>query len=163
MTLTQLDTWSFTIFKKFLDARAIFAGSDFDIDRAVRTALDEIDEVDFQELKSLAGLQPILAKRHYHDTGALRWFDVNIVPVSGLTQPTAGPEPDRTARSVSSSWPSRPREKVRQYAEALCREAARHGVMNGTRSSGFQNDLGRSCRWHANCWLSTTSPTIIRN
>ena len=53
--LTQLDTWSFTIFKKFLDARAIFAGSDFDIDRAVRTALDEIDDVDFTKLKSLAG------------------------------------------------------------------------------------------------------------
>ena len=81
--LSQLDTWSFTIFKKFLDARAIFAGSDFDIDAAVRAALDEIDEIDFKELKTLAGLQPILAKRHYHETGALRWFDVNIVPVSG--------------------------------------------------------------------------------
>ena len=62
-TLSQLDNWSFTIFKKFLDARAIFAGSDFDIDQAVRAALDEIDEIDFRELKTLAGLQPILAKR----------------------------------------------------------------------------------------------------
>ena len=82
--LSQLDKWSFTIFKRFLDARAIFAGSDFDIDQAVRAALDDIDEIDFKELKSLAGLQPILAKRHYHETGALRWFDVNIVPLNGL-------------------------------------------------------------------------------
>lgn len=124
-TLTQLDAWSFTIFKKFLDARAIFAGSDFDIDRAVRTALDEADEVDFQELKLLAGLQPILAKRHYHDTGALRWFDVNIVPVSGLSQFTAGSEPKNGA--IGQFLLAIPTEgESEKYAEGLCREAARH-------------------------------------
>lgn len=80
--LGQLDAWSFTIFKKFLDARAIFAGSDFDIEAAVRAQLEETGEIDFKELQSLVGLQPILAKRHYHDTGTLRWFDVEIVPVS---------------------------------------------------------------------------------
>ena len=68
--LSDLDGWSLTIFKKFLNARAIFAGSDFDIEEAVRAAIDEIDEIDFEHLKTLAGLQPILAKRHYHETGA---------------------------------------------------------------------------------------------
>lgn len=82
--LKQLDTWSFTIFRKFLDARAIFAGSDFDIDQAVGTALDGVDDVDFKELNSLPGLQPILAKRHYHNTGALRWFAVNIISIREL-------------------------------------------------------------------------------
>ena len=124
-SLTQLDTWSFTIFKKFLDARAIFAGSDFDIDRAVRTALDEIDEVDFRELKSLAGLQPILAKRHYHDTGALRWFDVNIVPVSGLVEFAAGLEPENGA--IGQFLLAIPTEgESENYAEDMCRKAARH-------------------------------------
>ena len=124
-TLTQLDTWSFTIFKKFLDARAIFAGSDFDIDRAVRTALDEIDEVDFQELKSLAGLQPILAKRHYHDTGALRWFDVNIVPVGNLGEFAPGLAPENGA--IGQFLLAIPTEgESEKYAEELCREAARH-------------------------------------
>ena len=123
--LTQLDTWSFTIFKKFLDARAVFAGSDFDIDRAVRTALDEIDEVDFTELKSLAGLQPILAKRHYHDTGALRWFDVNIVPVSGLVEFAAGLESENGA--IGQFLLAIPTEgESESYAEELCRKAARH-------------------------------------
>ena len=88
--LKQLDTWSFTIFKKFLDARAIFAGSDFDIDQAVSSALDDLDDVDFKELNSLPGLQPILAKRHYHNTGALRWFAVNIVPVRELIDFVSG-------------------------------------------------------------------------
>ena len=123
-TLAQLDSWSFTIFKKFLDARAIFAGSDFDIDRAVRTALGDIDEIDFQELKSLAGLQPILAKRHYHDTGALRWFDANIVPVSGLAEFTAGPE--RRNGAIGQFLLGIPTEgESETYAEGLCRQAAR--------------------------------------
>ena len=95
--LSQLNTWSFTIFRKFLGAYAIFAGSDFDIDRAVRTALDDIDTVDFPILKSLAGLQPVLAKRHYHETGTLRWFDVDIVPLRNLAEFTSRSEPQNGA------------------------------------------------------------------
>jgi len=82
--LATLDKWSLTIFKKFQDAHAIFAGSDFNIDQAVTVALEEIHDLDFAALKSLAGLQPILAKRHYHDTGAMRWFDVNIAPAKDV-------------------------------------------------------------------------------
>ena len=124
--LSQLDNWSFTIFKKFLDARAIFAGSDFDIDRAVHAALDEIDEVDFKELSSLAGLQPILAKRHYHETGALRWFDVDIVPVSGLVEFAANLAPKNGA--IGQFLLTIPTEgESEEYAKNLCRKAARYG------------------------------------
>ena len=84
--LSQLDAWSFTIFKKFLNARSIFAGSDFNIDQAIRSVLEDIDQIDFNELNKLAGLQPILAKRHYNNTGSLRWFDVKIVPLKGLSE-----------------------------------------------------------------------------
>ncbi|MGQ4808298.1 hypothetical protein NKDENANG_01679 [Candidatus Entotheonellaceae bacterium PAL068K] len=124
-TLSDLDTRSFTTFKKFLDAHAIFAGSDFDIDRAVRGALDEIGEIDFTELKSLAGLQPILAKRHYHDTGALRWFDVNIVPVSELERVASGFSPENGA--IGQFLLAIPTEgESPQCAKELCRQAARH-------------------------------------
>ncbi len=122
--LTQLDNWSFTIFKKFLGARAIFAGSDFDIDQAVRTALDDIDAVGFKELKSLAGLQPILAKRHYHETGTLRWFDVNIVPVSGLVESATNLATENG--TVGQFLLAIPTEgETEDYAEDLCRKAAR--------------------------------------
>ena len=70
--------------KSTLMTHAIFAGSDFDIDQATRSALEHIDEINFKELKSQAGIQPILAKRHYHETGTLRWFEVNIIPVNAL-------------------------------------------------------------------------------
>ena len=117
----KLDSGSFTIFKKFLDARAIFAGSDFDIDQAVRAALNEIDEIDFRELKSLAGLQPMLAKRHYHETGALRWFDVNIVPVSGLVGFAAHLEPDNDA--IGQFLLAIPTDgESEEHAEDVCRK-----------------------------------------
>ena len=83
---SRLNEGSFIIFKKFLDAYAVFAGSDFDIEQATRAALDDIDGVDFQSLNSLAGLHPLLAKRHYHKMGVLRWFDVKMVPVCDLLE-----------------------------------------------------------------------------
>ena len=121
--LSQLDGGSFTIFKRFLDAHAIFAGSDFDIDRAVRSALEDIDEIDFAALKTLAGLQPILAKRHFHETGALRWFDVNIVPVSELEAFAAGFKPEHD--EIGQFLLGIPTEgETQDSAENTCRKAA---------------------------------------
>ena len=82
--LEQLRRWSLIIFKKHVEAYAIFAGSDFDIDEAIRREISEISELDFSKLESIAGIQPIVAKRHYHETGALRWFNVNLVSLSDL-------------------------------------------------------------------------------
>ena len=136
--LSQLARWSLIIFKKFLGAYAIFAGSDFDIDHAVRTALDDIDTIDFTVLKSLAGLQPILAKRHYHETGTLRWFDVDIVPLHNLV--------DSTSRSKSKNGAIgqflltiATEGENEERAKDLCRQAACHGnawdIIVGTSSS----------------------------
>lgn len=123
--LSQLDKWSFTIFKKFLDAHSIFAGSDFDIDRAVRAALDEINEIDFKLLKSLAGLQPVLAKRHYHETGSMRWFDVNIIPVSDIVDYAAQYDPSNGA--IGQFLLAIPTDgESEEHAQNLCRKAARY-------------------------------------
>ena len=161
MALAKLDTWSFTIFKKFLDARAIFAGSDFDIDQAVRAALNEIDEIDFRELKSLAGLQPILAKRHYHETGALRWFDINIVPVSGLVEFAAHLEPDNGA--IGQFLLAIPTEEKAKSTRRACAVRRRVIAMRGISSAEFQRDPGLSCRWRASCLRSTALATITRS
>lgn len=85
-SLEFLERGSFTIFRKFQGAHSVFAGSDFDIESAVSKALRDIDDVNFAKLRSLAGLQPILAKRHYHITGSMRWFDVNVVPVRDVAR-----------------------------------------------------------------------------
>ncbi len=123
--LAQLDSWSFTLFKKFLGAYAIFAGSDFDIEEAVRTALADVDQIDFGALSSLAGLQPVLAKRHYHETGALRWFEVNIAPVSRVIELASGYDPKGGA--IGQLLLAIPTEgESDNEAARLCREAARH-------------------------------------
>ena len=80
--LAQLQEWSLVIYRKFDDSFSIFEGSDFDIENAVSQALRSTGDVDFNRLEALAGLQPIVAKRHYHETGALRWFDVRIMPLA---------------------------------------------------------------------------------
>lgn len=87
--LQILKEWSLIIFRRHLNAYAIFAGSDFDIEEAISTALEEIDTVDFQNLKALANLQPILAKRHYHETGSLRWFEADITSLSEVVNVAA--------------------------------------------------------------------------
>lgn len=80
--LGELSAWSIVIYKKFLDGYAVYAGSDFDIDAAVGQAYAQMTGIDFARLRQLAAPQPILAKRHYHSTGTLRWFDVDIAPLA---------------------------------------------------------------------------------
>ena len=78
--LNDLLGWSLVIFKRHLGAYAIYAGSDFDINQALKQALEDIKEIDFRTLRFMAAFHPVIAKRHYHKTGALRWFDVDLVP-----------------------------------------------------------------------------------
>ena len=121
--LSKLNNWSFTIFKKYLETHAIFAGSDFDIDQATRSALEQINEINFNELKSLAGIQPILAKRHYHETGTLRWFEVNIIPISALFDAVERYQPEKGA--IGQFILAVPTEgENEEEAKKLCREAA---------------------------------------
>jgi len=94
--LNQLAAWSIVIFKKYLAAYSIYAGSDFDIDAAVGEAFARMTGIDFARLRHLAMLQPILAKRHYHATGALRWFDIDILPLTDGV--------DRVRRSKRPPW-----------------------------------------------------------
>ena len=87
--LTKLQDQALIIFRKFNNAYAVFEGSDFDIEHAVEQALTTISEVDFARLNTLADLQPIVAKRHYHTTGTLRWFDVALMPLAEVEQAAA--------------------------------------------------------------------------
>lgn len=80
--LDDLKAWSVIIHKRHAGAYAIYAGSDFDIDAAVSEARARLPAVDLARLRGLAMLQPVVAKRHYHVTGALRWFDVDIAAIA---------------------------------------------------------------------------------
>lgn len=76
--LEDLVGWSVLVHRKHLGAYAVFSGSDFDLDAAV-AALRATDER--MDLAERLALPPVVAKRHYHRTGCLRWSDVIIYPL----------------------------------------------------------------------------------
>jgi hypothetical protein len=72
--------------RKHLGAWGIYAGSDFDIEGAVRLARAEIGEPDLDRISTLSDLQPILAKRLYQETGTMRWFNRALARLDGVEQ-----------------------------------------------------------------------------
>lgn len=83
-SLDELKTLSFIIFKKHLNAYATYAGSDFDIDNALSETLSTFSDADIDGLKKQASLQPIVAKKHFHETGSFRWLDLELVRMADL-------------------------------------------------------------------------------
>lgn len=76
--LDTLARKSAIVFRRHLGAYAIYAGSDFDIEAAVDEARSEMPTCDYGRLRTTGVLTPILAKREYHETGAMRWFEVDV-------------------------------------------------------------------------------------
>ena len=72
--LQDLRRWAIITFKRHLGSWAISEGSDFDVDDALAKELSSIDEPDLAVLSQMVHLQPVLAKRHYCETGTLRWM-----------------------------------------------------------------------------------------
>ena len=78
--LKQLEAWSVLLYRKHKKSYSLYEGSDFDIDAAIEEAYQQSSELDFNKLRKAARFQPVVAKKHYHHTGALRWMDVDLVP-----------------------------------------------------------------------------------
>lgn len=77
------------VFRRHLGAFAIYAGSDFDIEAAVEDARAEMVACDYGRLRATGVLTPILAKREYHETGAMRWFEVDVATLEQAEQRVA--------------------------------------------------------------------------
>lgn len=78
--IPKLEAQSIVRFKKHKKAYSIWEGSDFDIESAIGEADSQASALDFNRIRQAARFQPIVAKKYYHETGALRWFDVDLVP-----------------------------------------------------------------------------------
>lgn len=76
--LEQLTQWRVILFKRHIGAWSVFEGSDFDIDAAVNQTRAAMPGVDFALLTSLSNLYPVVAKRHYHETGTMRWMNMQL-------------------------------------------------------------------------------------
>ena len=99
--LAQLEKWSLVISRRFNDSYSIFEGSDFNVDEAVGLVLEPMEQVDFDGLNAIADLHPLVAKRHYHQTGALRWYELTIGSLSDLQR---NPENYRSNRGEAGTF-----------------------------------------------------------
>lgn len=125
--LRFLDKNSLVIYRKFQDSYGIYAGSDFDIEREVESVRVQIDEVNLESLHLLSGVQPILAKRHYHKTGALRWFDVRFCAVSNALEEAKKHDEESIATGQLLITVPTKGESL-SFAEETCRLAARQSL-----------------------------------
>lgn len=76
--LEELSRMRVALFKKHIGAWSVFEGSDFDIDAAIVKTLAASPGVDYNHLAHLMGLHPVVAKRHYHETGTMRWMNLSL-------------------------------------------------------------------------------------
>ena len=79
--LKDLERWSIVVYRRHLGAFAIHAGSDFEIETAIDEERSQTVVLDYARIRQIAGLQPIVAKSHYFQTGAMHWVDVDVVPI----------------------------------------------------------------------------------
>lgn len=79
--LQQLSALKVALYKSYTGAWSIFEGSDFDIDAAIAQALAASSGVDYASLSQLMGLHPVVAKRHYHETGSMRWMELSLCSI----------------------------------------------------------------------------------
>lgn len=84
--LARLEEQSEIVFRKHTGVYVLYAGSDFDVEAHLGAILSEPQDVDLNLVRLLADLQPMLAKRHHEETGAMRWFEMTIDPVSELDE-----------------------------------------------------------------------------
>lgn len=98
--LDDLIRRSAIVFRRHLGAFAVYAGSDFDIENAVEEVRAEMVACDYARLRATGVLTPILAKREYHETGALRWFEVDVATLDQAEQRIATFNPDTGAAGL---------------------------------------------------------------
>jgi len=94
--LQKLSQWRVALYRKHVGAWTVFEGSDFDIDQAVSKARSTFSGADTVSLTRMANLHPVVAKRHYHETGTFRWMGVSLhtleeaEKLAGSYQPEGG-------------------------------------------------------------------------
>lgn len=137
----DLINWSVVVFRKHTGSFAIYAGSDFDIEKALDDARARGVGTDFKRLEEQPALSPVLAKRHYESTGALRWFEVGIAPLHEAEERVRSYVPAPGSAGLFLILVSANQE-TKQTAKRVARSAAalaqKHLVMVGWTRDSFR-------------------------
>lgn len=95
IALSRLSELKVVIYKSYTGAWSVFEGSDFDIDAAVAQALSTSPGIDYAHLAQLMGMHPVVAKRHYHETGSMRWMELSLCSIEQAEKVAANFEPTK--------------------------------------------------------------------
>lgn len=139
--LTDLVDWSVVVFRKHAGSYAIYAGSDFDIEQAIEDARRNGVTVDYRHLARQASLQPILAKRHYETSGALRWFEVDLAPLHEAQDRITSYKPAAGAAGLFLllvSGQGEPQAAARKICKRVAREAGERLIVVGWTRDSFR-------------------------
>ncbi|MDQ0142878.1 ATP-binding protein [Cupriavidus necator] len=79
--LNKLSDLKVALYKNYTGAWSVFEGSDFDIDAAIAHTLASSPGIDYSRLAQFMGLHPVVAKRHYHETGSMRWMELTLCSI----------------------------------------------------------------------------------
>ncbi len=93
--LRKLSELKVSLFKSYTGAWSVFEGSDFDIDAAIAQALAASPGIDYARLAQLMGLHPVVAKRHYHETGSMRWMELSLCSIEQAEKIAANFQPKK--------------------------------------------------------------------
>jgi hypothetical protein len=93
--LRKLAALKVALFKSYTGSWSVFEGSDFDIDAAMAKALAASPGIDYAKLSQLMGMHPVVAKRHYHETGSMRWMELSLRSVEQAEKIADGYMPQR--------------------------------------------------------------------
>lgn len=72
--------------RKHVNAWAVYAGSDFDLESAMRETAASLNGIDLAGIVRLVNLDPVVARKHYLETGTMRWFNRRLTTVEGLAK-----------------------------------------------------------------------------
>jgi hypothetical protein len=93
--LEKLSSLKVVLFKNYTGAWSVFEGSDFDIDAAIAQAMAASPGIDYAWLAQLMGLHPVVAKRHYHETGTMRWMELSLCSIEQAEKIAANFQPKK--------------------------------------------------------------------
>jgi hypothetical protein len=79
--LEKLSSLKVVLFKSYTGAWSVFEGSDFDIEAAIAQSIAASPGIDYVWLAQLMGLHSVVAKRHYHETGTMRWMELSLCSI----------------------------------------------------------------------------------
>jgi hypothetical protein len=80
--ISDLESWSVIIHRRYEDSYVITEGSDLNIDNELELARGKLQGDSSVIFNVLTQVEPVIAKGHYHQTGTLRWFEVRFVPLT---------------------------------------------------------------------------------